>query len=127
MVVSCAFLPQLFSHRPARAQYWLGVYRDAESWANAALHAVRILIDAGRLVEAEVLRLLDAKSYDFDLYMDLRDAETGRHPLQSAFGVKALPTKFLIDKEGIIRFRHTGYVAEQEGAAEIKMMVDMAN
>ncbi len=72
-------------------------------------------------------RLLANRKYRFDLYMDLKDATTGKNTVASTFAVRALPTKFVIDKNGIIRFINTGFVAEDEAIPEIKAMVDMAN
>lgn len=71
--------------------------------------------------------LLKNRHYTFDLFMDLKDPAADKNPLLTAFEVNVLPTKFVIDKNGIIKFRNSGYVSEYEAIDEISAMVDMAN
>lgn len=75
----------------------------------------------------EAKRLLSNKHYRFDLYMDLTNETSGKNEVTEAFNVELLPTKFVIDKNGIIRFKNTGFVSEHEAVPEIKAMVDMVN
>jgi peroxiredoxin/predicted negative regulator of RcsB-dependent stress response len=75
----------------------------------------------------DAISLLTNRHYTFDLFMDLKTPATNKNPLLVAFEVKALPTKFVIDKNGIIKFRNSGYVSEYEAVDEIRAMVDMAN
>lgn len=72
-------------------------------------------------------RLVNSKHYAFTVCMDLKDAATGRNPAADAFGIKYLPTKFIIDPNGMIKFKHTGYVGKAEALDEMTAMVDMAN
>lgn len=78
--------------------------------------------------------LADAKSYlsnnnyTFDLYMDLRDATKKNNPVAEAFGIRAIPTKVLIDGSGQIRFVSTGFNAEGDEAValEVAAMIELA-
>lgn len=58
------------------------------------------------------------------LYMDLKDETSDNNPLLTNFGITALPTKLIIDKAGIIRFKDTGYIDEYEGVEEMKIAID---
>jgi thiol-disulfide isomerase/thioredoxin len=68
-------------------------------------------------------KLMAAKKYSFDVYMDLKDASKAS-PMATSFEVNALPTKVIIDPEGIIRYRESGCVDEGEGLREMKAMID---
>ncbi len=74
------------------------------------------------------LNLIKDKGYKgFDVYMDLKDKNTGKHPLLDSFEISGLPTKLIINKKGIIKFKNVGFVSEEEAVDEIKLMVDLAN
>ncbi|MPN15965.1 Thiol-disulfide oxidoreductase ResA [bioreactor metagenome] len=70
-------------------------------------------------------KLLLMKHYTFDLYMDLKDPVRKENPLGETFEIEYLPTKIIIDKNGNIRFRETGYIDEYEGYEETKTMIEM--
>lgn len=72
----------------------------------------------------DVRRFMKYKKYSFDVYMDLRNKETGTSPVAANFKVRGIPAKFVIDGNGVIRFKNAGYVSEHEAVPEIKMMVD---
>ncbi|MCD0489148.1 redoxin domain-containing protein [Pedobacter sp. MC2016-14] len=74
----------------------------------------------------DAMKIIDNKRYTFDVYMDLRDEQTHRNPMSSAFQVRGLPTKVVIDKNGMIRFRNTGYIGVDEAIPEISTMVEMS-
>lgn len=48
----------------------------------------------------------------------LRAAHDGDHKVADAFGVERMPSSFLIDKAGRLRFRHDGYGADDFDAIE---------
>lgn len=69
---------------------------------------------------------LKKRDYKFDLYMDTVDPQTKRPPAVSAFGVKGIPAKFVIDGNGKIRFKVEGFEGKAEAAAEeVAQMVEM--
>jgi thiol-disulfide isomerase/thioredoxin len=71
---------------------------------------------------------VDKNNYkDFQVLMDLKDAATGTNKVVESFNVTGIPTKFVIDKNGNIRFRLTGFDGGDEAAVEeITAMVEIA-
>lgn len=64
---------------------------------------------------------------DFHLVMDTKDPKTKINNAVSAFGVKGIPAKFVIDKEGKIRFELTGFSGTNEDAvAELSEKIEIA-
>jgi thiol-disulfide isomerase/thioredoxin len=71
---------------------------------------------------------LNTNNYKFDLYMDLKDPETNTNPAVTAFGVKGIPAKFVIDGNGKIRFKKVGFDGADDAAvAELSAMIDMVS
>lgn len=76
----------------------------------------------------------EAKAYlhdngfdEFHLVMDTKNPATGKNDAVSAFGVKGIPAKFVIDKQGNIRFQITGFGgANEDAVAELSRMIDLA-
>lgn len=63
---------------------------------------------------------IKSKNYTFNVLMDTEDK------VITDFGVSGIPTKFILDKNGRIRFKSVGYNGSAEGLAdEIAMMVDI--
>jgi thiol-disulfide isomerase/thioredoxin len=75
---------------------------------------------------AEAKKMIASKKHDFDVYMDLKDKTTGKNPMLSAFQVRALPTKLVIDKDGIIRFKTAGFIGVDEAIPEISTMIGLS-
>ncbi|MNK14781.1 Thiol-disulfide oxidoreductase ResA [compost metagenome] len=74
----------------------------------------------------EAKKMITAKKHNFDVYMDLKDKTTGKNPMLSAFQVRGLPTKLVIDKDGIIRFRTAGFIGVDEAIPEISTMIELS-
>lgn len=76
----------------------------------------------------------EAKAYlddngfsEFHLVMDTADPETKTNKAVSAFGVRGIPAKFVIDKEGNIRFEISGFGGSDDDAvAELSAMIELA-
>ncbi len=69
---------------------------------------------------------LSSNKYSFDLYMDYKDPGTEKHPTVSSFNVTGIPTKFVIDSNGNIRFKVDGFYGVDEAAAEeVVAMVEL--
>lgn len=65
--------------------------------------------------------------YDFEVLMDLKDPDTQQNNVVKRYGVSGIPTKFVIDPKGNIRFQLTGFDgSEEQGLNEISMMIEMA-
>lgn len=70
---------------------------------------------------------LHSKNYDFQVLMDLKDPETKVNKVVSSYQVKGIPAKFVIDAQGDIRFKLTGFDGSNEAAVdELAMMIEMA-
>ncbi len=75
----------------------------------------------------EAKQFLEKRKYNFDLYMDTIDSATKRPPAVTAFKVGGIPAKFIIDAQGMIRFKFEGFSGTNEAAAEeLVQMVEMA-
>ncbi len=76
----------------------------------------------------------DAKAYlhdhgfdEFHLVMDTVNPQTKKNDAVSAYGVDGIPAKFVIDKQGKIRFNISGFGGSDEDAvAELSAMIEMA-
>ncbi len=62
--------------------------------------------------EADARRFLERVAVGFPLVMDTDDR------LARAFGVKAMPSGYLIDRKGVVRRVHRGFTAETASALE---------
>lgn len=70
---------------------------------------------------------LNSNNYKFDLYIDTKDAKTGTNPAVTAFGVKGIPAKFVIDGNGKIRFKMMGFSGGDSAAvAELSSMIEIS-
>lgn len=79
--------------------------------------------EADATVEAK--KYVDDNKYPFQVLMDLKD-ESGTNKVVQSFDVSGIPAKFIIDKNGNIRFRITGFSGGNEAAvAELSAMIDM--
>jgi len=69
---------------------------------------------------------LNSNHYKMDLYMDTKDPKTKTNPAVTAFGVKGIPAKFVIDGAGKIRFKMMGFAGGDDAAvAELSAMIEM--
>lgn len=72
----------------------------------------------------DVKRFMANKKYRLPVYMDLKDKSTKKNPALQAYRITAIPAKFIIDKDGVIRYRNSGYISEEEAVLEIGSMID---
>ena len=56
--------------------------------------------------------------YNFEVLMDLKDEASGINPVVKSFAVTGIPTKFVIDKNGHIRFKLIGFSKNEAAAAD---------
>jgi peroxiredoxin len=72
-------------------------------------------------------KYIEDNHYPFQVLMDLKDPVTGKNNVVSSYKVMAIPTKFVIDKNGNIRFRFTGLTDGDDAAAEeVSAMIEIA-
>jgi len=70
---------------------------------------------------------IKSKGYNFEVLMDLKDPRTKENKVVSSYKVDGIPSKFVIDKNGIIRFHLMGFDGSNEAAVdELSMMINMA-
>lgn len=68
-----------------------------------------------------VSEFIEANKYTFNVLMD------DKNEVVSQFGVSGIPTKFILDKEGNIRFKSVGFNGnDDELVKEISLMIEMA-
>ncbi len=66
-------------------------------------------------------------NFPFHVLMDLKNAD-GLNAVVESYKVTSIPTKFVIDKEGRVRFRFSGFSAGEDAAIEeIVAMVELAS
>jgi thiol-disulfide isomerase/thioredoxin len=64
---------------------------------------------------------IKSKGYTFNVLMD------NDNRVVSSFGVSGIPTKFIVDKSGKIRFKSVGYAGSTDALVEeLSMMIDVA-
>jgi peroxiredoxin len=74
-----------------------------------------------------VKKFIADNKYSFHVLMDEKGEDGKQSKVVSAFGVNGIPTKFIIDKNGNIRFMYVGYSGTPEKLVdEVTAMIDMA-
>lgn len=72
-------------------------------------------------------KYVDDNGYPFTVLMDLQDAKTGINKAVEDYKITSIPTKFVIDKEGYIRFKFSGFSGGDDAAVEeVSAMIDLA-
>lgn len=78
----------------------------------------------------EAMSYLQSNNYDFKVLFDLRDTTTKQSAVATSYGIKGIPTKIVIDREGNIRFQSIGgnkYTETDAMAAEhLAAMIELA-
>jgi hypothetical protein len=78
------------------------------------------------LATAQAKAYVDDHHFPFEVLMDLKDPATGENKVVEAYKVSGIPTKFVIDKKGNIRFRFTGFYGGNAAAVdEVSAMISM--
>jgi thiol-disulfide isomerase/thioredoxin len=74
-----------------------------------------------------VKKFIADNRYSFHVLIDEKGSDGRQSKVVSSFGVTGIPTKFVIDGDGAIRFKHVGYSGSDAGVLdEISAMIDMA-
>lgn len=74
-----------------------------------------------------VKKFIGDNNYTFHVLIDEKAADGRQAKVVTTFDVSGIPTKFIIDKNGYIRFKHVGYSGSSEKVFdEVVNMVDMA-
>lgn len=81
----------------------------------------------GDKYEESVKKFIADNKYTFHVLFDEKDGSGKQSKVNSQFGVSGIPTKFIIDKNGNIRFSFVGYSGTAEGVLhEVSDMIEMA-
>jgi len=70
--------------------------------------------------EKNAADFMTSKSYPFEVLMDNDDQ------VVASFGVSGIPTKFVVDKNGNIRFKSVGFNSTESLVQELGLMIDLA-
>ncbi len=74
----------------------------------------------------EVKKFIESHKYNFDVLFDLKDPVSRKNEVISSYGAKGIPAKYIIDKEGNIRFKLVGFSGSDEQAvSELSEMIDI--
>jgi peroxiredoxin len=74
-----------------------------------------------------VKQFIADNKYTFHVLMDEKGSDGKQSKVVSAYGVDGIPTKFIIDKSGNIRFKYIGYSGTPDALVEeVATMIDMA-
>lgn len=75
-----------------------------------------------------VKKFIADNKYTFHVLLDEKGNDGRQAKVVSTFDVSGIPTKFIIDKAGNIRFKYVGYDGTPEALVdEVSNMIDMAN
>ena len=97
-------------------------FKDDPNVAFLFIHTWERAEHATDSAKAYVVR----NNYPFQVLMDLKNAE-GVNQVVSSYKVEGIPTKFVIDGNGNIRFRFTGFSGGEDAAVEeVAAMIDLA-
>ncbi|MGV3764357.1 redoxin domain-containing protein [Parapedobacter sp.] len=77
--------------------------------------------------EAKVKQFIADNQYSFNVLFDTVEGEGNDFDVVGAYGVSGIPTKFIVDKNGRIRFKAVGYSGSPEGELQkVSMMIELA-
>ena len=72
-------------------------------------------------------KYIDDQKYPFEVLMDLKETTTGVNKVVESYKVTSIPAKFVIDKNGNIRFALSGFSGGDDAAVEeLSAMIEMA-
>ena len=74
----------------------------------------------------EVKKFIEEHNYSFNVLFDLKDPVSKKSEVVASYGAKGIPAKYIIDKEGNIRFKLVGFSGSEEQAVnELSEMIDI--
>jgi thiol-disulfide isomerase/thioredoxin len=98
-------------------QQLVDLYKDHSDVAFLFIDTYQTESDKYELVK----KFMTDTKYRFDVYMDEKSE------LAKSIGVKGIPTKVIIDKNGIIRFISVGFNGDEEkGLTELQAMIEVS-
>jgi thiol-disulfide isomerase/thioredoxin len=77
--------------------------------------------------QSEAKKFIADNKYTFNVLEDEKNADGKQGKIGADYGVDGIPTKFILDGNGNIRFEKTGWNGSTEGLVdEVSIMIDMA-
>ncbi len=77
--------------------------------------------------EAEVKKFIADNQYSFNVLFDTVEGEGNDFEVVGAYKVSGIPTKFIVDKNGRIRFKAIGFSGSAEGEMQkVALMIELA-
>ena len=74
-----------------------------------------------------VQAFMEKRGLTFPVLMDLKNPETNKHPVLDKYGIKSIPAKFIVDKDGFINYQGTGFKGDDETVAkELISLIEQA-
>lgn len=74
-----------------------------------------------------VMGFLEKRKFDFNVLLDLKDLERNTNKVAEDYKLNGIPAKFIIDKEGIVRYHVTGFTGDdQKVVEELSKMIESA-
>lgn len=74
----------------------------------------------------EVKKFIEEQNYSFNVLFDLKDPVSKKNEVVASYGAKGIPAKYIVDKEGNIRFKLVGFSGSDEQAVnELSEMIDI--
>lgn len=82
-------------------------------------------LDNKKNLQEIVHKYMTEKGYTFNVLFDTQDAATKKYPVTENYKIKGIPAKFIIDKEGNIRFKPMGFSgSNEETVKELSAMIE---
>jgi len=74
-----------------------------------------------------VQAFMKKRGLTFPVLMDLKNPETNKHPVLDKYGIRSIPAKFIIDKDGFISYQGTGFQGDDEAVVrELISLIEQA-
>jgi peroxiredoxin len=81
----------------------------------------------GKNYQSSALKFIEENKYTFNVLTDEEASSGKQSKIADAYGVKGVPTTFIIDKSGNIRFKDVGYSGNQDDSLnELYTMIELA-
>lgn len=104
-------------------QLMVNKYKDDPNVKFLFIHTWENVADP----KSDAVNYLLTHNLDLPLYMDVKNPDTKKNPAVSSFGVSGIPAKFVIDGNGKIRFKTSGFVWPNEAAIkELSAMIELS-
>ena len=70
---------------------------------------------------------MEKRGLTFPVLMDEKNPETNKHPVLEKYEIKGIPAKFIIDKNGFVSYKGTGFSGDDETVAgELISLIEQA-